>query len=131
VHQAVSARRILVADDDPDSRELMRSALSSRGHEITVVHDGRELLEALDRVHPHWFDLVVTDHRMPHVLGLEALARAGSRSRFVIVTALDDPQLRVASEALGAAAILRKPIELAELFRAVDDALARSGDPAA
>ena len=65
--------RILYADDMPDLRDVMRISLSREGHGIECVEDG---LFALSRVTADpGFDLVITDHHMPNLNGLELVMR--------------------------------------------------------
>jgi DNA-binding NarL/FixJ family response regulator len=60
---------------------------------------------------------------MPHVLGLEALARTGSRARFVILTGSRDERLRALSESLGAVAFVRKPVDVDVFLGTIDGLL--------
>lgn len=64
--------RILVADDDPSTRQLVAIILSERGHNMTVVGSGGEAVEAASR---HFFDLVLLDIRMPDMDGVEAVRK--------------------------------------------------------
>src|ERR687895_637488 len=68
----MSMRRVLVADDDRDVRELIRILLERAGYEVIEAADGRECLRALYERHP---ELVVLDLRMPVLDGWEALER--------------------------------------------------------
>jgi CheY-like chemotaxis protein len=118
-----SRTRVIVADDDADARAMMQSMLTGSGFEVTLAHDGRELLELLDRVPPDWFRLVVADHKMPAMFGLEVLARAGSRAKFVIVTGSTDPIVHAAATTLGARAVVIKPVDMPMFLDLVDDLL--------
>ncbi len=64
--------RVLVADDDPELRELMETALRRDGLEVACAADGLEALELLQRFSPH---LVVLDLRMPGMDGLSLFER--------------------------------------------------------
>jgi CheY-like chemotaxis protein len=124
---AVSAPgRVLVADDDDAFRALASEKLRRAGYEVTETHDGRELLDALLAVHPGFFQIVLSDHRMPGFFGLECLARAGSRAPFVIVSGANDPVFHEAAHRFGAAAVVSKEIDLDELVALVDDLAAES-----
>ncbi|MEQ1710229.1 MAG: response regulator [Hyphomicrobium sp.] len=61
--------RILLADDDAATRDLVRRALEGDGHTVTVTEDGAEALESLQANAAH-FDLVVTDVEMPAIDGI-------------------------------------------------------------
>lgn len=62
--------RILYADDVPQLRELLHVVLTKEGHTVECVPDG---LQALDKISaaPSSFDLVITDHHMPNMNGLD------------------------------------------------------------
>ena len=122
--QAVPPRRIrvVVADDTPDMRLLIRLAIDRRP-ELEVVGEatnGQEAIELAAALHP---DLLVLDLAMPVLDGLAALPRlavVAPQTRVVILSAM--PADRVAAEALsaGAAAFVQKATPLGSL---VDDLL--------
>lgn len=99
--------RILFADDDAPTRELITIWLVRRGHNVTVVQDGSELLKMLEHG-PETFDVIVTDNNMPGgPSGLKVLRRLRADARFkrvpVIVHSGDAAELIKAEvEALGA-----------------------------
>jgi CheY-like chemotaxis protein len=64
--------RILVVDDEPDQRFLLRMIFERAGHEVTDAVDGAAALTAARQAPP---DLVVTDIMMPVMGGLELIAR--------------------------------------------------------
>ncbi|MDX2171081.1 MAG: response regulator [Deltaproteobacteria bacterium] len=66
-----SGLRVLVAEDDPGSRELMQALLVRRGHRVTLVSDGRAAVQACATAP---FDLVLMDVQMPEMDGLAATA---------------------------------------------------------
>ena len=109
----MSAREVvLLADDEPLSRDFLREALESFGCEVHAVADGRQAIDALGRSP---FDLVVTDLRMPNADGMAVLeaSKAQEHDRpVVLVTA--HGALHVAVEAMrqGAADVLEKPVAL-------------------
>jgi CheY-like chemotaxis protein len=61
-------KHILVVDDQPEVRQLLRSLLTWDGHRVTEAPDGLAALDLFLRDH---FDLVITDYQMPGMLGLE------------------------------------------------------------
>jgi len=67
VGQGVTRFRVMVADDDPQQRDIMSSALGREGFEVAAVADGLEVLERLSKVRPH---LLVLDLKMPNLDGL-------------------------------------------------------------
>ena len=64
--------RILLAEDQPDMRELLAHRLRSLGYEVIEAADGREMLQELAESDP---DLIISDLHMPNQSGLEVLAR--------------------------------------------------------
>lgn len=71
---AVPPLRILYADDVLQLREFMTIMLKREGHLVETVEDGSQALEWIERA-PAAFDLLITDHHMPRLNGLE-LVRA-------------------------------------------------------
>lgn len=67
--------RILYADDMPELRVLMRDVLAREGHSIETVGTGDQALERLKQARSG-FDLLITDHHMPGISGLELVRQA-------------------------------------------------------
>lgn len=70
--------RIVVADDDPDIRELVTFKLTASGHDVVPVRDGAAAVESCRGVPP---DLVILDAMMPGMSGLEAARTIRSDER--------------------------------------------------
>src|SRR5437868_14745117 len=96
-----SAGRILVVDDDPKIRRVMRITLVAQGYE---VFDARSGEDALERIRANKFDLVLLDMNMPGIGGLEACRniRAGSNAAVIMLTVRDAEKDKI--EALDAGA---------------------------
>jgi DNA-binding NtrC family response regulator len=106
---------VLLADDEPLSREFLQEALQAFGCEVVAVADGREAIAALGR---QAFDLVVTDWKMPHADGFAVLAaskQADADRPVVLVTAHGTMHTAVQAMRQGADDILEKPVVLEEL----------------
>jgi DNA-binding NtrC family response regulator len=121
---------LLVVEDDPEMRDLLRKVLEKEGFRVSLAADGAEAASLLARGH---FDLVVTDLLMPRSGGLELLGT--TRQDYpglpvIIVTAFGDWHTYSQALELGAAAFISKPLKMAELTAAVDTALAGRGAPA-
>jgi signal transduction histidine kinase/CheY-like chemotaxis protein len=114
--------RVLLAEDNPVNQLLCRELLARDRHQVVVVGDGREALEALSR---EPFDLVLMDVQMPEMDGLEAVRRIragevpGCRTDLPVV-ALTAHALRGDRERFLAAGMddyVAKPIDLEEVYR--------------
>ncbi|HQR45276.1 MAG TPA: sigma-54 dependent transcriptional regulator [Thermoanaerobaculia bacterium] len=104
--------RVLVADDDPSFRALLRDVLEGAGHAVTEARDGEEALLFLRR---ETFQLVLADQRMPKLDGLALLRKGRSEvpalPPFVLLTAFGTIPEAVEAVRLGAADYLTKPLE--------------------
>ena len=116
----MTARRILIADDDPLLRALLVHRLSADGHEVLTAEDGGEALAAISEQRP---DLIVLDALMPVMDGFEVLRRikAGgvTDAPVIMLTALKREQDVVGGLQLGAADYLVKPFIPDELSQRV------------
>lgn len=122
---------ILVVDDEPDIRLLVRFTLGLDDHEIVEANDGAEALELVARQRP---DLIVLDVMMPEMSGWDTLTRlkADDDQRVreipvVMLTALSAPMDRAKGGIEGAVRYLAKPIAPDDLRACVAAAL--QGDP--
>jgi two-component system chemotaxis response regulator CheY len=125
--------RILYAEDLRDLREVARMALTRDGHTIDCVADGALALAKIKSA-PDSLDLLITDHHMPNMNGLELVTAVRSLSRpfsgkIIVFSSELSPAVNAAYRQLGVACILPKPIfpselrqVLAELFPATPKA---------
>ena len=111
--------RILVADDNPTNREVIGKILERGGHRVTLVNDGEQALDALERERP---DVVLLDRNMPGMGGMEAIRAIRmmdvGRERLPAAMLSADVTSDVKREALEAGfdAFLPKPIEAVRLL---------------
>jgi DNA-binding NtrC family response regulator len=122
-----SGEHLLIVEDDPEMRDLLRKVLEKEGYRVSVSGDGHQALIALNR---ETFDLVVTDMLMPCDGGLELLDtvhRIHPSLPVIIVTAFGDWNSYSRALELGAAAFISKPLRMAELIAAVHAALVGRG----
>ncbi len=118
-------RRILVVDDNADSRHLIHSLLSPLGFEVELAADGAAGLAALRRFQPA---LVFMDWRMPGLDGLAVIRQLRAepalvQPRVVMMTAHAFEEERRESLAAGADEFLCKPIEQDRLFQVLEQQL--------
>jgi len=112
-------RRILCAEDHVQMAELVQKVLSQAGHIVVCVPDGRR---AVDIFESGRFDVVVTDHQMPELNGLELVEwlRAHSfEGKIVVHTSRINPAEEAAYRSHGVSAILMKPGGILKLPEAV------------
>lgn len=120
---------VLVVDDDSDTLELLRMALTQRDAKVTAVGSTDEALEALRSVLP---DVLVSDIAMPGSDGydlIKAMRASETSSRFVpavAITAYAKEEDRERALASGFQHYVPKPVELSELIAAVAEAAGRN-----
>lgn len=108
-------RRILVVDDDPAIRELLREYLEDKRFEVLEASSGEEALRRVPDFRPH---IVLLDIMMPGLSGVEALRRIKAlpqETTVVIVSGLEDMETARRTLAMGAADYVTKPIDFAYL----------------
>lgn len=111
------ALRVLVVDDDADSREVLSIAVAALGHRSDGAQDGIEAL-AKQRAAP--FDVILSDWNMPGMTGIELCREVRSRGSstytyFVFMTAFGDRAHLLEGLRAGADDFLTKPADLEEL----------------
>jgi two-component system KDP operon response regulator KdpE len=117
-----SPMRILVVDDDPPIRRLLRTGLSSQGFDVTEAADGRAAETALAR-DP---DLVLLDLGLPDVCGHELLRgwrAAGRQTPIIVLSSRTDEAGIVEALDLGADDYVTKPFGMKELVARIRTAL--------
>ncbi|MBI3070788.1 MAG: response regulator [Deltaproteobacteria bacterium] len=116
--------RILVADDEPNTRDALAEVLREEGHAVTTVSSGRLAVESLGAIP---FDLVITDLNMPDVDGLEVIEETRAvqpETAIVVITAYGERFSRSYLET-GEIVLLSKPFRLSEILAAVETVAAR------
>lgn len=110
-----AAKRVLVVDDDQDLRTTISEFLNMRGFEVLEAGDGLEALLQVKRGRP---EAVVLDIMMPRLGGLQALKRIRAFDpdvTVIVVTGAMETELHQLATRQGAAAVLVKPLTLADL----------------
>jgi len=112
--------QILIVEDDEAMREFLCQAISRSGYYVEAVRDGAE---ALRRVDESYFDLLLTDIRMPGIDGLELarqVRRRYPRLSVLLVTAYLQDALGATDLGEAGIGILSKPFNLSELIDRVE-----------
>lgn len=115
--------KILVVDDEAGARELFSTILAEEGYNVSLASNGAE---ALSMFKGDFFDLVLTDIKMPVMDGLQLLQeirKLGSKTDVIMVTAYGEVETYLKAMSLGAAEYINKPIRVKELKRIVHKVL--------
>lgn len=121
---------VLVVDDDPDTRLLLRSVLRNNGFRVSEAKDGPQALEILggsEAIH-----LVTLDLQMPEMHGIEVLRRIRSRLStasipVIVATGTDDPAVEMEALKIGADDFVVKPVDPPRFLLRVQAVLRRYG----
>jgi two-component system, OmpR family, KDP operon response regulator KdpE len=121
----VSAGKILVVDDDPQIRRVMKATLVGHGYEVIEARSGEEALEKVQSEMPN---LVLLDMNMPGIGGLETCRalRQGSDTPVIILSVRNSEKDKVAALDAGADDYVTKPFSIEELLARIRAALRRS-----
>jgi CheY-like chemotaxis protein len=108
---------ILLVEDYPETRTMLRQWLERKGYRLVEAADGQEALDLAPLAHP---DLILMDLRLPEMNGIAATRRLREHPDLrdvpvVALSALDPAMFRDAALTVGCADYLTKPIDLDEL----------------
>jgi two-component system response regulator AtoC len=109
-------RRILVADDDPDIRVLLKTFLEDEGYTVSEAANGQD---ALDGVRSGSYDLVLLDMRLPGMTGMDVLKQLREKQGdvpVILITAYGSPNIAIQASSLGAYSFITKPFELDDVL---------------
>jgi two-component system sensor histidine kinase RpfC len=130
---ALTKLHVLVADDNPTNREVIGKILERSGHAVTLVNDGEQAVDAVERETP---DVAILDRNMPGMGGVEALQairlmlRGRERLPVIMLSADVTPEAKREALEAGADAFLSKPIEALRLIDEIHRlARAKPGEP--
>jgi two-component system, NtrC family, response regulator PilR len=107
--------RILVVDDEPSMREMLRIVLRRDGYDVVIAQNGND---GLDRLRTEPFDLLLSDIRMPDISGVEVLRAAKQINPEILafmMTAFASTETAVEAMRLGALDYFTKPFSMDEL----------------
>jgi two-component system cell cycle response regulator len=118
-----NVKRILIVEDDNNTLSVLKEALENHGYLTAVSKTGAEALGAINIFNPH---LVLTDHNMPDMTGLEMLKKLRSKENYVtviFVSARGDGDFVAKVLRMGADDYVRKPFMLDELISRIEVSL--------
>jgi two-component system alkaline phosphatase synthesis response regulator PhoP len=106
------ARKILIADDEPDILEILKYNLSNEGYEVVTAKDGDEALDKARRTSP---DLIILDVMMPKKNGVEVCELLRAQAAFketliIFLTAVNDEGTQIKGLETGADDYISKPV---------------------
>ncbi|MGE0591227.1 MAG: ATP-binding protein [Vicinamibacterales bacterium] len=117
---APDAERILLVDDEPAIRELLRQSLQSQGYQLVLASSGGEAID-LCQDEGQRVDLLVTDLHLPDIQGSDVATRIRAQRpdlQVIFISGAAEP-----TPGMGAAPVLTKPFSIADFRRAVRSAL--------
>jgi two-component system KDP operon response regulator KdpE len=120
----MTAANILIVDDEPQIRRVMRSTLSSQGYTVTEAKTGEEALDSIRKERP---DLVLLDVNMPGMGGIEACReiRRSSDAPIIMLTVRKTERDKVLALDAGADDYVVKPFGMEELLARIRASLRR------
>jgi CheY-like chemotaxis protein/predicted regulator of Ras-like GTPase activity (Roadblock/LC7/MglB family) len=124
-------RRILILDDEASVAFFLRESLEALGFDFEVVSVSSSD-DALREINQSKFDLLVTDHRMPGMKGLELVETVKKRHgdmRFILITAYGSEDVLKEARNLGAFQFFTKPFRIDDFVQTVVDALENGDGP--
>jgi|SRR5665213_735514 len=127
-HEPGPTHRILVVDDEPDIRRLTSQALIGSGFHVDAAEDGAVAWETLQLNN---YDLLITDHNMPKLTGVELVRKLRSaRMALPVILATGKLPVELLSKnpSLQLAAMLPKPFSFEELLGTVKEVLLATAD---
>ena len=123
LERAPTSAEILIVEDDPDVRRLMRDVVEELGYSVTSASSAEEADSWMKATQ---FDLIMLDIDLPRMNGVEFLSWALNREpevAVIMLTGHTEPELAMACLDRGARTYLVKPIDVEVLERSVRDAL--------
>lgn len=110
-------RRILVVDDEPQIRRIMRAVLVTKGYEVAEAESGEN---ALKLVSSERYDLMLLDINMPGISGIEVCREVRRSSDIPIVIMSAGEEIKAQALNAGANDYLKKPFGVSQIFSCVE-----------
>lgn len=123
----MAGQKILIVDDDRESRDLLQEVLEANGYEVSAVYDGESARKELNG--GNLYRAVIADLRMPGESGIDLLRdlrHANSAYSFVLMSSFMSELERKQALDLGVDAMIEKPFRLTELLQIVSEVTGKS-----
>ena len=119
--------RVLVVDDEPLVRQVVRMTLEKAGYDVLEAENGEKAIEAInENENPLVLDVVICDIRMPKINGVEAIEyfqRQYPHVPLIVLTGYPDTNMAVSFMRHGVVDYLVKPVDAERLRTAVTEAM--------
>lgn len=122
----VSMRKILIVDDDKESRDLLSEVLEANGYSVSAVGDGAAARETLAQ--DGGIRIIIADIRMPKETGLQLLRhlrQQKSQQDIILMSSFISRAEEKLARELGAQALVEKPFRISELLQIVGELAAK------
>ena len=123
--------RILVVDDEPDIRKIVRMTLEKAGYEVLEAEDGEKAIEIINTGENRiMLDVIICDIRMPKINGVEAVdyfQKEWPRVSLIVLTGFPDVEMATSFLRKGVVDYLVKPVEGEKLREAVAKGMEQRG----
>ncbi len=123
----MSQRRILIMDDDEETRDILTAGLTQHGFDVIATGSAEEAVEICRTQSP---DLAILDVYMPGASGIDAAIaiKKETVTPFLFLSASDEKDIVQQAVSVGALGYMVKPIDIFQLIPAVEAALVRATD---
>ena len=119
--------RVMIVDDEPDIRKVVRMTLQKAGYDVLDAADGEKAIEAINTGENRlMLDVIICDIRMPKINGVEAIAyfrKEYPRVPVIVLTGFPDVNMATSFLSDGVVDYLVKPVEGEKLKAAVAKAM--------
>ena len=128
IHEKTVMKRLLIVDDDPDHRLILRARFEAKGYGCEEAEDGGV---ALSKLKKYQIALVITELNMPRMNGLQLIGQMAKLSLLqttpaILVTSQSKDESFSKAYKLGAHAVISKPYDFSKLFGEVARAIGQS-----
>ncbi|MDH5564553.1 MAG: response regulator [Nitrospirota bacterium] len=121
--------RVLIVDDEPDVRKVVRMTLTKAGYDVIEAEDGEQAIAAIkEGENPLLLSVIISDIRMPKINGVEAIQyfqQQWPRVPLIVLTGFPDMEMAIGFLKKGVVDYLVKPVEKETLTNAVAKAISQ------
>lgn len=111
---------VLVVDDDPRVREVLKDAISGQGYKVVTAENGEKALEEVEKRH---YDLIFLDLVLPGISGVEVFSAIKAKDKkavVVIITGYGDDPIALEAMSLGPLFLVRKPFRMEDIVEVLN-----------